>query len=489
MLKRLLAALLPDSKPPKLPAKEQVVPKYLTGAKGATVSNTVNNITNLALGTDVRNEATMNQVIKKLVLTSPDLANAVVTKINTAITANYTAIAYDELGRVDQKGTELVQAFVRKLDAASYDYTKFTRSTDLRSLCSTLLLDNLRYGAMSFEVVLGQGRVPSHFKPIACRLLEWANDTPATYPVYNGPDGKVPLNYPTIIYSATLQDGETAYSDSPMQAAVQACIWDMEFVDILRRAATNNMLSRLVVTIKSEKYIQTLPMEVQSDAAAMERHMSDTIARLEAQMSQLSPEDSLVLFDTLEVDTIQDKNRSEDRSIDVLQKIINGKISSGAKILPSVIGRGESSSAASSESMLYLKQISSVQQELNTMLSRAFTLVARIMNNPVTVVFKFQETNLRPDLELASFKAIEQSSILEKLSLGFIDDTEASIMLTGTIPPAGFKPLSGTQFYGKAALPEGGNDYSNTSVSPDGKPDSTKTQKDSDPDRKGVKSK
>lgn len=489
MLKKLFAAVLPQQKPPKLPGKEVVVQKYLGKSRGTAVTNTASNITNINLPTDARGLGSLNEVIKRLVLVSPDLAAALATKISTTITGSYTVIAYDELGRPDQKATETIQAFTRSLDFSTYDSSRFTHSTDFRTVSSMLLMDNLRYGAMGLELVLGQGRVPAHIKPIPVRLLSWADNTPDSYPVYAGPDGGVPLNYPTIFYSCTQQDLESPYPDNPMQAAIQISLWDMEFVNSLRSAATKNLLARLKVAINSEKYLQTLPTTVQVDPDLLAQHMDATVAKLEAQLNGLEPEDSLVIFDMLDVTTIADKNRSEDRSIEVLQNLINGKIATGAKILPSVIGRGTSSSAASAEAMLFVKSLSSVQTELNTILSRALTLAARIFGHPVTVSFKYQEVNLRPELELASFKAVEQSTTLELLSLGFITDLEASIKLTGTIPPAGFKPLSGTGF--KSASPNDGqtNSYSNTSVSNDGKPDSNQTEKNNAPEEKGVKSK
>jgi hypothetical protein len=229
-------------------------------------------------------------------------------------------------------------------------------------------------------------------------------------------------------------------------------------------------------------------MEVRQDKAKLEAHMNATISALESQYAALNPEDSLVIFDALSVDTIQDSNRSEDRSIQVLNDLISGRISSGSKTLPSIIGRGESSSAASTESLLFLKNISDSVNEVNALLSRAFTLAIRLFGFDSYVQFAFEEVNLRPGLELASFKAMEQSTVLEQLSYGFISDEEASIKLTGTLPGPMFKPLSGTQF--KTTKPDiSGNDYSNTSVGPSDKPDSTQSQKDNgDTKRKGVKS-
>jgi hypothetical protein len=430
----------------------------------------------------------MGETVKNLVLSSPDLSNAVATKIKTAIPGRYTAIAYNQEGVIDQAGTKLLQSFLFRLDLGSYDYSRFTTSTDLRSLSATLLYDSFRYGSMGFEVVLDKSRLPVYFKPFSTRRVTWADATPYTYPIYKGRNADIPFDYPTIIYSASVVDPESPYAESPLQSVIQSCIWDAEFVNALRRAATKNLLQRLVVTIKSDEYIKTLPLDVQSDKAKLEAHMNATIAALEAQYAALSPEDSLVIFDTLKVDTIQDANRSEDRSIEVLNKLISGRVSAGSHTLPSILGRGESANSASTESLLFLKTISDSVLELSLMLSRALTLAMRLFGMDLYVRFQYDEVNLRPGLELSSFKAIEQSTVLEQLSYGFISDEEASIQLTGTLPGANFKPLSGTQFRVQKA-DTSGNDYSNTSVGNSGKPNSTQSQKDNgDTSRKGVKS-
>jgi hypothetical protein len=476
-------------KPPKVPkGKLRTIPPYLGNAKGSSIGNQAQNITNLVLSDHVRGEASMHQVVKKLVLTSPDLSNAVETKIKTALSKKYTVIASDPTGRIDPAATELVQAFVQRINLGSHDYTRFTRPTDLRSLSASCLYDSFRYNSMAFEVVLGDTRLPAYFKPIAARLIEWVDSTPESYPIYKGPKDDVPLNYATIMYSSTIQDGESAYADNPLQSAIQACLWDADFIDALRRAATKNLLQRLKVTINSEAYLKTLPLTVAEDKDELEGHMNATVAKLEDQLANLSPEDSLVIFDILDADTMGDANRSEDRSISVLQSMINGKITAGAKILPAIIGRGESANAASTESLLFLKAVASAQMELNAMISRAMTLVVRLFGHDAYVKFEFEEVNLRPALELASFRAIEQSTLLEQLSLGLISNERACIELTGALPPVGFISLSGTQFQHSAADTEG-NDYSNTSVSPPSKPNSTQSQKDGEAKKKGVKSK
>jgi hypothetical protein len=481
-VKPTAATNLPDVKEPKVPAGKttKVIPDYLGSTRGSTISDPSTNYVNIDIGADARAESTLKQTIKKLVLTSPDLSAAVQTKIETALTGGFTAVAYDATDRIEEQATEVVNVFLQRLNYMSYDYTKYTRSTDLRSLESSLLYDSFRYGSMGSELVLGEGRLPAYLKPIPMRLIDWADNTPYSYPIYTGGDEDVELNYPTIFTSTAIQDGETPYSDSPLGAAIQACLFDSAFVNDLRRAATKNLLQRLTVKINSEDYLNTLPVEVRTDKDKLREHMDATISALESQMSGLNPEDALVYFSVLDIDTIADANRSADREIEVLQALINGKIASGAKILPSVIGRGDSANSASTETYLFLKAISAAQLEVNILISRQLTLALRLLGYDVHVEFKFEEVNFRPELETESFKVQKQGRIMELLSTGHLSDAEASIELTGKLPPEGYKPLSGTFFKFNAADPTN-NDYSNTSVdTSSGQPDSTQAQKDTE---------
>ena len=476
---------LPDPKPAKAPPTQQVIPYFAGVGKDVRVADRASNLTSLDLAQFPRDTSTMNEAIKALVLSSPDLSLAVETKIKTAIPGRFSAIAYDNFGKVDVKGTALLQSFLLRLNYGASDYTTYQNSSDLRSASATLLYDSFRYGGMAAELVCGQMRLPAFIKPFSFRRVLWADNMTDAYPIYRSRTGMIPLNFPTIFISTTTKDPESPFAESPLQSVIQACLWDAEFTNSLRRAATKNLLQRLKVVIKSDLYMKTLPIEVQTDKTQLDLHMKTTVATLEKQLADLNPEDSIVIFDILEATTMQDANRSEDRSIAVLQALIDGRVSAGAKILPAIIGRGQSSNAASTESMLFLKAIAAAQLELNTFLSRMLSFALKLFGFDSYAIFAYEEANLRPELELASFRAQKQSTTLELLSFGFISDEEASIDLTGTLPSGNFKPLSGTLFEVKKTA--AANPYSNTSVdTTSGKTDATQAVKDNTPNTKGV---
>ncbi len=113
-------------------------------------------------------------------------------------------------------------------------------------------------------------------------------------------------------------------------------------------------------------------------------------------------------------------------------------------------------------------------------------MAVRLLGHQASVKFKYEDVNLRPEIELESFKVIKQSRLFKELSLGLRSDEEVSIELTGTLPPKGFIPLSGTRFDTTGKLESSGNNYSNTSVDDSGNSESTQSTKDSQADEKGV---
>jgi hypothetical protein len=182
------------------------------------------------------------------------------------------------------------------------------------------------------------------------------------------------------------------------------------------------------------------------------------VSDIEAQINGLNPEDVLVLFDTLGFEIENGGNTNLSEEYKAVQGMADSRVVAGSKTMPTVLGKSNgTSNVASTESMLFVKYVEgAVWGKLNEMFSKIFTLALRLLGHDVYVTFTFDAIDLRPESELEAFKAMKQSRLLEQLSLGMISDEEASIKLTGHLPPTTMKPLSGTGFFNaKAAAPAG----------------------------------
>lgn len=469
------AAGLPDPGEPKVKGKGAVsTPTIFDSARpntGTALIDTDRSTTNLDL-TTLRNTGSTKQNVAIFAKVNPELAAAADAYLRMGLT-RYTACAYDRLtGQPNPQATQMVLSWLRYNDNIG-DYTQgYVPNLPIRSVLESLGQELRYFGSCSLEVVLDATRTPVRLQPVGSRDLQWfpSKDGKYTTPKQKVGGADVDLNVPTFFYTALDQSLYTAYSESPMEPALQPVLMGLQFLNDVRRVIRSSVHPRTIVTLDSEKLRAMIPVDAQNDSEKSDEWVSGLITSLTNQINGLEPEEALVMIDMMKVDILNRGNTSLDSEYQTLSEMSTAKIAAGAKTLPSVIGRGQNQSAASVESMLFIKQVEgALQQPLNTIMSKALTLVARLGGQDVYVEFRLKDINLRPEDELQGFFAQKQARYLELLSWGFITDEQASLQLTGSLPPAGFKPLSGTQFYKvDASQAAEQNNYSGTSLGGDG---------------------
>lgn len=470
----------------KLPfTKDKIVSKvgglvrlpFIKKSPGPISDSTVN-YTNTDL-TTLRNQASQKEVIKAMLTNSPDASMAMASKARFAITDQYYVMAYSIDGKFDAAATVTAQALVNRLDKMRPAYDAYYFPNDFRSLSERALRQLQICGSFGAELIIAKGNIPSHINIFSTRALKYEQKGGRAIPKITVEGEDYYLDSPLIIIEDLDQDVETPYSTSPLTAATQSILADFEFVNDLRRAFSKASLPRPVAKIMSEKFLESLPMDVRADKKKLSEAMTEAIAAIREEMNGLRPEDALVYFDTVEVDHLSAGNISAHESVREHKELLNAKVASGLRTLPSILGRGESSTAASTEAMAYLRAVEGEQEKLNHMFSSLLTVGTRLLGHDCYVEFFYSDPELRPKSELESFRVTRQSRVLEQLSLGLISDEEASILLTGALPSGDYKPLSGTMFRGGVAA-GAENPYSNTSVTGEGVND-TKSGKDQKP--------
>ena len=232
--------------------------------------------------------------------------------------------------------------------------------------------------------------------------------------------------------------------------AIQAILADAQFMNDLRNSMKRVIQPRLMATIIEQKVKDSIPPSIVNDEEKLKTFYSDLIAQVERQLTSLEPEEALVSYDTIGYSMLNSSapGGSIADTLSAVQKLIESKLAAGAKTLPAILGRDATSGSATTSTYLFLKNANIVRTKLNVLYSRALTQACRLLGQDVYVEFKYAELDLRPKGELEAYKSMEQSRILEQLSLGFITDEEASIALTGNLPRDGHIPLAGTMFKG-----------------------------------------
>lgn len=454
---------------PKVKAKQQTFPSWL---KTATPSDTALPIADRRLAsTDIetyRNGIDTRTVIRDFAAASPDLSSSLNAYLRTAITDEFTAVARNMDGTFNRDATNLLQQLLTRFDVVQ-DYTDgFSGILSVRSIGESWGKELMLYGSCAGELILGKDRLPRQVQPISTTTVRFRADKSGKWlsPFQTLSGVEIDLDIPTFFYVALDQDLLEPYSASPFEPAIQPVLQSTEFLNDLRRIVKRAIHPRLGVTINEELFRKFIPPEIASDENKTRDYMTKMVGDIEEKINGLKPEDALVYFDTLGIEYFNNGNISLGAEYKTLEDIIDAKVATGAKALPSILGHGTGSqNMASAETLLFMKNAEgSVQKKLNEMWSRMLTLAVRLFGQDVYVEFKYANIDLRPDSELEAYKQMKQERTLALLSLGFITDDEASLTLTGALTPTGFKPLSGTGFHEPQPADAGGNPDSQTST-------------------------
>lgn len=345
---------------------------------------------------------------------------------------------------------QLARSLLSAMDTL-YDYSGGYADQDpIATLIETALLESAITGACCAELVLNKQRLPQRLHVVPFDWLRWkSKGKGGKYPVQVNTGREVDLNVPTFWVSTTHKQATTAYPNSLYEASLATSVYYQEFVEDMRRAVRRGGHSRLHVKLNAEKVIASAPADKRDDPVALTAYMAKVQSDVESVVRALEPEDAIVAYDFVEVDTVgADREKTDYKE---LLQALSGLLATSLKTHPSILGLrlDGSQSLSNTESLVYLKICRSIQRPVATIMSRALTLAVRLYGVDAYVKVDFKSINLRPDDELEAFKLMHQDRILELLSLGFLTDDEAAEMLeTGPRGPDA-PELSGTMFHSK----------------------------------------
>lgn len=445
------AAALPKIEDPKVPNRPQTQPSASTRTKTSSgdikLTATDRRTANLDLLT-LRNGVTTKATIRDLAQVSPDLSASVWAYQRLTITKDFTAVARNQDGTVNPEATASLQMVLARMNYLT-DYAQgFNNISGIQAVGESLCRELRLYGSCAQELVLDKARLPSRLQPISTTQVTFVESTDGfIYPVQTVNGVEIPLDTPAFFYESLDQDLLTAYSDSPMESALAASLADAEFTQDVRRVIKKALHPRMDASIDSDAFRKSIPLELAGDEEGTRAYQDNFVSGIASTVNGLEVDDALVHLDMVKFDYLNNGNVSLDKEYTVLQGMINAKLATGTKAPPAVLGHGSgSANIASAEVQLFLKYVTGIQNKVNSIMSRSFTLAVRLMGHDVYCQFAFAEVDLRPSSELAAFRAMDQSAVLELLSIGMISDEDASIRLTGHLPPKGYKPLMGTFF-------------------------------------------
>jgi hypothetical protein len=443
---------MPTVMTPKVANKQQTQPSYVPTTTFVSAPLLKND--SRAASTDIasvaRQASTTPGVIRALARLTPDLSAAVNAFLRVGIPEKWHVVARNIDGSFNRDATALATNILRQFDLMPDYASGFSQVACMRSLCESLGKELIIEGGCAMELVLDKNRMPYKFQPVSVSQIIFREDkdTQHIFPQQLISGDYIDLDQPTFFYTSLDQDLLTAYAISPLEGAVQPVLASADFVSDMRRICKRAVFPRYDVEIDEEKLRARMPPEVLNDTAKANEFLNTTIGSIQTVINSMNPEDAIVHFDFFIVKTVEHKG-SDATDFETVKNIYDEKVSTGAKVMPSILGHGAGSqNVASTETMVFMLSANGmIRLKLQEILSKAMTLCVRLFGNDVTVEFLFDDIDLRPASELESFKSMKQARVLELLSLGFMSDDEAALQLTGEMTPAGFKPLSGTGFF------------------------------------------
>ena len=395
---------------------------------------------------DYRYNNGTNEVLRDLAASNPDLSGTVNAYLRVGLPKDYVIISTDMDGTINVEATKLSYEVLSRLTKLGDPTLGYNPTTDLHSLSEALSREFLLYGAMSAELVLDMAKTGAYIEPVSVTKIQFMEEDRGVYPVQVVAGEEISLDIPTFFYLSCDQDLLTTYSTGMMESAIQAVLADAQFLNDLRRSMKRVIQPRLTATIIEKKLTESLPLELRADSKKLGQFMSEMVAALTDQLQNLEPDEALVSLDVVKYEMLEGKSGNVGEVLSSVRKMIEDKLTAGAKSLPAVLGRDTAGSAAMTSTMLFIKNATILTTKLNVLYSRVLTMAMRLLGHDVMVDFEYGELNLRPEAELEAYKAMKQSRLLEQLSLGLITDEYACLKLTGRLPPEGYTPKAGTMF-------------------------------------------
>jgi hypothetical protein len=461
------ATELPSQPPPKPPKGGGLtIPGWRTTVQPgkALINRQTFNVTNTDL-TTYRGGGTTFDVVRSFSRVNPELAASQAAHNRVGIPEKFIAIARDPDGTFNVDATRLMLQLLRQMNTMPDYINGFSQVGSLRSVSEALARQMQQTGEINMEMVLDKARIPSHFAPIPTAQIFWFEDGKGTRPVQRIGGQDIDLDIATFFSVRLDTDLLDAYSQSPLESAIQPVLGSTTFLNDLRRVCQRAVYPRIDISIAEEKLRARLPQSVRNDSKKLAEELNNVIDNVTEVVNSIGVEEAMVHFDFFEYKYVEGTQQDMSKTFAGVQQIYNSKMGTAMKTPATILGHGASSAtAASADILLFMMNANGmIRLKLQEIYSKALTLAARLLGQDVTVEFEFDEIELRPKSELAAYRQMEKEYWRGLLSDGMVTDEEVCLRLTGNLPPKGYKPRMGTYFMDGTSPETAANPDSQTS--------------------------
>ncbi len=434
-----------------------ILPKKKPKAGGTTQTATFNpsgivtipryreHLTNIS---DSRLSQNSRDLMAYLIKYDPDVSAALHAYL-TISNVEPVAFAKDPEGNLSADGQTVLNSVLYAI-TRQWDYSLgFQLKRSLNDILDELKYSVLLRGACASELVLDKKFVPQEIRVIDPAKIEWLEKQPGQYkPIQKSAAGDdINLDIPTFFYKFYRRSPNDIFTDSLFVSCITTIVSRIQIMNDLYAIMQVTGYPRLTLEVLEEVAIRNAPADIQKDPARLRAWVNELISQEANRFAGVNPQQVYAHTDSIKPAMINDKNAGVTLQIDELISTLNAQNQAALKVVPTVIGRGESGvNTASVEARLFSLSADSLNRCVSEMLSEVLTLAVRMQGFDGYVDFWMPAVELRPELELEPQKTMRQARLLEELSLGLITDEEYHLKMHRRTAAPGTVALSGTNF-------------------------------------------
>ncbi|ALA07153.1 hypothetical protein SECTIM467_23 [Brevibacillus phage SecTim467] len=326
-----------------------------------------------------------------------------------------------------KSGQKLIADFLLKLDY--YNSDGFEKSRSIDRLVDMLFDSALLRGAVSLEMVMDRDyKDVLYFASVDPDTIDFKVENNRLVPYQSA----VKLDIPTFFYEGIDETETDPYGTSPFISVIQTLAFHMQVLEDIKMVVHNQGYGKYDIKIIEEVLLKRMPINIRNNEAKKQQWLNDQLDKIIEMYSKLDPDAAFVHFDSVEVDMVETAKATIDPQ--KLMAVIDTQILGALKQYSTLMGRrsqGQTEQYAKLEIKIFMKSVKKIRDVIEQMLSRALTKYLNIHGMQGYVFFKFNDTEIRTELEQVNFEQIAIQNAEKKVANGWLDNDMASEEITG----------------------------------------------------------
>lgn len=336
-------------------------------------------------------------------------------------------------GETEHKsGQKLIDDFLLGLDY--YSSNGYEKSRSIDKLADELIEHVLIRGATSIEMVMDRDfEDVLFFTAVDPDTISFEREKGRLIPYQNRTSGgKIKLDIPTFFYEGLDETANDPYGTSPFISVIQTIAFHLQILEDLKAIIHNQGYGKYDIKIIEEVLLKRMPINIRNNEAKKQEWLNQQLKMIIDMYSKLDPDAAFVHFDSVEVGMIDASKAMVDPQ--KIMSVIDAMMNNALKQFSTLMGRrsqGQTEQYAKMEIKIFMKSVRRVQKLIESMLSRALTKYLNINGMQGYVFFKFNDVEIRTELEKVNFEQVAIQNAQKKRDNGWISQDEAAEEITG----------------------------------------------------------